>query len=121
MRDHRKLKAFQLADAIVLRVYEATRTFPKEEQFVLTAQMRRAAISVAANIVEGCARRTQKEYIHFLDMAFASLRELGYFIDLCRRLEYLTGPIAEDLTGRQSEAAAVLAGLIRSLREPRKA
>ena len=115
MRDHRKLKAFQLADAIVVRVYETTRTFPKEEQFVLTAQMRRAAISVAANIVEGCARRSTKEYTNFLNLSFASLRETGYLFDLSHRLGYLSDESATALKKQYNECARILSGLIRSM------
>ena len=86
VRDHSKLTAFQLADELAVLVYGETRSFPREELFALRAQMRRAAVSVASNIVEGCARRTQADYLHFLDVAFASLRELEYQISLARRL-----------------------------------
>ena len=78
--------------------------------------MRRVAISVAANIVEGCARATEKDYIHFLNIAFSSLRELGYYIDLSRRLEYIKPDLAKSLDEHQSETARVMAALIRALK-----
>ena len=78
MRDHTKLRAFALADEVAILVYRATRKFPKEEVYGLTSQMRRAAVSVPSNIVEGCARESQAEYFRFLEIAFGSLRELGY-------------------------------------------
>ena len=78
MRDHTKLRAFELADALVLQIYKLTRGFPKEEQHGLTAQMRRAVVSAASNIVEGCARHTEGDYLHFLDVAYASSLELQY-------------------------------------------
>jgi len=76
MRDHSKLRAFQLADELALLVYRTTCSFPREELFEPRAQMRRAAVSAASNIVEGCARRTKADYLHFLDIAFGSFREL---------------------------------------------
>ncbi len=60
MRDHRKLRAFELADRLAYRIYQATQAFPSDERFGLTSQLRRGAVSVAANIVEGCARETLK-------------------------------------------------------------
>ncbi|HRT97565.1 MAG TPA: four helix bundle protein [Planctomycetota bacterium] len=89
-RDYRKLKVFQMADDLVVKVYEATRSFPRDELFGLTSQMRRAAVSVPANIVEGSFRRTESEYANFLNIALGSLAELGYYIELAHRLGYLT-------------------------------
>ena len=116
MRDHRKLRAFQLADNLVLSVYSATRTFPREEQFGLTSQLRRAAVSIASNIVEGCARQSQADYIRFLDMAFGSVREVEYQLTVAHRLGYLSDDVAGELTYEADETAKVLAGLLRSLR-----
>ena len=76
MRDHTKLRAFELADEVTIMIYRVTRTFPREEIYGLTSQMRRAAVSIPSNIVEGCARNSQTEYLRFLEIAFGSLREL---------------------------------------------
>ena len=78
MRDHRKLRAFEIADNIVMKVYRVTRGFPKEELFGLTSQVRRAAMSIASNIVEGCARNSEGDYLRFLDMSYGSAKELEY-------------------------------------------
>ena len=95
MRDHTKLKAYQLADSLALQVYAATRTFPQEERFGLVSQMRRSAVSVASNLVEGSARTSETEYIRFVEIAFASSRELQYQISLATRLGYLEGGALE--------------------------
>lgn len=78
--------------------------------------MRRAAVSVASNIVEGCARESQGDYIRFLNMAHGSARELEYQISLARRLRYLSDHVQTSLTGAAVETCKVLNGLIRSLR-----
>lgn len=116
MRDHTKLRAFQLADELALSVYKATRGFPREEQYGLTSQVRRAALSVPSNIVEGCARRTQADYLHFLDMAFGSLRETEYQLSLAGRLGYVKPETQRELQRQCEETSKVLAALIRSLR-----
>ena len=117
MQDHRKLKAFQLSDELVLAVYKATAGFPAHERFGLTSQLRRAAVSVPGNIVEGCGRDGLKDYIRFLQIAFSSLREAGYYLDLGRRLGYLKDGQADNLLAQYNECAKVLAGLISSLRK----
>jgi len=116
MRDHTKLRAFELADELALAVYEATRAFPKDEQFGLTSQMRRAAVSCASNIVEGCARNSESDYLRFLDMAYGSVREVEYQASLAHRLGYLSTEAYASLRDHCVEASKVLSGLIRSLR-----
>ena len=116
MRDHTKLRAFELADQLALAVYEATRSFPKDEQFGLTSQMRRAAVSYASNIVEGCARNSESDYLRFLDMAYGSVREVEYQASLARKLGYLAAGAYASLRDRSVETSKVLGALIRSLR-----
>src|SRR5262245_30064581 len=116
MRDHRKLRAFHLADQLALAIYTATKSFPKAEQCGMTSQLRRAAVSIASNIVEGCARSSEADYIRFLDMAFGSVRELEYQLSLAARLDYMESNVAADLEEQADETARVLAGLLQSLR-----
>jgi four helix bundle protein len=74
-RDHTKLRSFQLADALVLDIYKETKGFPPEERYGLQAQIRRAAVSVPTNLVEGSARRGEIEYLNFCNIACASAFE----------------------------------------------
>ncbi len=117
MRDFHKLRAFELADQLALKVYAVTRTFPREEQFGLTSQLRRAAVSSASNIVEGCARHTKSDYLRFLDIAFGSIQEVEYQLSLSQRLGFLKATDATATLAIAIEASKVLSGLIRSLRD----
>ena len=115
MRDHMKLKAFHLADELALQAYRETAFFPSEERYGLTRQLRRAAMSVASNIVEGCARRTEADFLHFLDIAHGSARELEYQLSLAVRLTFL--PSQSKLPEQAIEVSKTLNALIRSLRD----
>ena len=105
-----------MADALALEVYRATKAFPKDEQFGLTAQMRRAAVSVRSNIVEGCSRHTELDYLRFLDMAYGSARELQYQVSVAQRLGYLEDACHQALRTACETTTKTLNGLIRSLR-----
>ena len=117
MRDHTKLRAFELADDVVMLVYRVTSGFPKEELFGLTSQIRRAAVSVPSNIVEGCARESEAEYLRFLSIAFGSLRELHYQLNLSKRLGFLLNEDSSSLELKIVETEKVLNGLICALRD----
>ena len=105
-----------MADDVALLTYKVTEDFPKEEQYGLTAQIRRAVVSVPSNIVEGCARDSQADYLRFLYMAFGSLRELRYQIGLSNRLGFLNTEILMLIEPKLIETEKVLNGLIKSLK-----
>ena len=116
MRDHTKLRAFELADEVTLLVYRVTQKFPKEEIYGLTSQMRRAAVSVPSNIVEGSARESESEYLRFLEIAFGSLRELRYQLGLSMRLGYSEALEYTSCEEKIIETEKVLSSLLRSIR-----
>ena len=115
MRNYNNILAWQKADDLVVAIYAATRSFPKEEVCALTNQIRRAAYSVPANIAEGASRKSQKDYLHFLFIARGSLAETAYFLHLSNRLGYLNDELHSCLEKQADEASRVLTGLIRSV------
>jgi len=114
-RDHRKLEVFHLADRAVMAVYPATSSFPDEERYGLVKQIRRAAVSVPCNIVEGSARRGEGEYLHFLNIAFGSANETRHLLDLSHRLGMLPLAPCEPLTALYTELIRKLQALINAL------
>ena len=116
MRDYHKLRAFELADQLALAIYKCTKSFPKEEMFGLTSQIRRAAVSAPSNIVEGCAKSSQADYSRFLEIAYGSVCEVEYQLSLAERLGYLESQAAKEATSLANETGRVLNGLLRSLK-----
>jgi four helix bundle protein len=115
MRNYAKIAAWRLADDLTVKIYERTKTFPREELYGLTSQLRRAAYSVPANIVEGSSRETKRDYLHFLHIARGSLSESQYFIHLAHRLGYLDDADHTRLQEMGRETFACLQGLIKAV------
>ena len=118
-RDPSKLKVFHLADELVVEVYRVTRGFPAEERYGLQAQLRRAAVWVPTNIVEGCARNSERDYLHFVDVAIASASEVRYLLGLSARLGLLQKADQEPLVRRYDELIRGVQKLLSALRNPK--
>jgi four helix bundle protein len=111
MQRFTELKVWQRAHALALAVYRATAGFPEHERFGVTSQLRRAAVSVAANIVEGSKRQGNQDYARFLNIAEGSLAEAEYLFLLARDLGYLAVDAAEALRPQVAELARMLHAL----------
>jgi four helix bundle protein len=116
MRNYKNIKAYQLADTLVLAIYEATKKFPKEELYGLVSQLRRAAASIPTNIAEGASRQHEKDYVHFLYIARGSSAEVEYLASLAYRLGYMGEHDHERIRAAVVEVAKTLVGLIRVIK-----
>ena len=111
---YRKLIAWQVADEFAHKVYDLTLKFPKEELFSLTSQLRRAALSVPANIIEGHARNNKNEFRHFLSIALGSLAEAGYYLDFAFKREYFSLKDMEPVNSLRNSCGSLLWKLYKS-------
>ena len=113
--DLKDLVAWQVAMDFATAVYQATRRFPNEERFGLRMQVRRAAVSVAANVAEGHGRSSRREYARFVLIARGSLKEAETHLLLCERLGFLTAKTTQDLVAMTVRINRLLTGLRRRL------
>jgi four helix bundle protein len=115
--DFTKLDVWEKAHQMTLSVYQATQEFPQEERYRLTDQLCRSASSIPANIAEGTARNTLKEYIQFLYVARGSIAETRYHLILSKDLGYLSSDRYGELAEGYNQVGRMLNGLINSLKE----
>ena len=115
MRPHEKLDVWRAAMDFVVTIYKTTESFPKEERFGLTSQVRRAAVSVPANIAEGAARRSPKEFIHFISNAQGSASELETELLIAQRLGYIQEGTYLEMRSSLNNIGRMLIGLTRHL------
>ncbi len=116
MRDFKELKVWQKGHQLALAVYETTASFPRDERYGLTSQIRRAAISIPANIAEGCDRGGNAELARFLYIAMGSASELEYHLLLAHDLQFLADTGYQRLSEGVVEVKRMLASFIQKLK-----
>jgi four helix bundle protein len=114
-KPHKTLQVWKQSMNFAIEVYRTSEKFPSKEDYGLTNQIRRAAVSIPSNIAEGAARQTKKEFINFLHIAQGSLSELDTQFELANRLDYLTDKTRDNLDSRMEQIDKMLTGLIRHL------
>jgi four helix bundle protein len=115
MRNYESLEVFQRSDRIAINIYQVTKQFPKEELFGITSQLRRAALSIPNNIVEGYVRNTTKEFMQFLNISKGSAAETKYLVNFSAKLGYITSQVAASMADELDIIIRMLTKLIKSL------
>ena len=105
---YKRLNAWQKADELAHKVYDVTPKFTKQEIYSLTSQLRRAALSVAANIIEGHGRYSKNEFRHFLSLALGSLAEAGYYLEFALKRKYLNDREFQEVDSLRQECGKLL-------------
>ncbi len=115
MKSHKDLDVWRLAVELATEVYVLTKTFPKDELYGMTSQMRRSSSSIAGNIAEGAARQTVREFKQFLHYALGSAAELDTHLEISMRVQLAAVPVLKDLQAKTTRIGQMLRGLARSL------
>ena len=118
MQDYRKLEVWQRAHQITLLVYKVTQSFPANELYNLTSQMRRSAYSIPMNIAEGCGKASSPDFARYLDISSGSASELDYQLLLAHDLGYLDEDIRETMHAKLSVIRKMLSSLSKSVKSP---
>jgi four helix bundle protein len=117
MQDFRKLLVWEKSHKLTLSIYNLTHSFPKEEMYGLTSQIRRASSSVPINIAEGCGKGSDADFARFLQIAFGSVSETEYLLLLCFELGYFSEKNYMEMTNLVQEIKKMLAKLIATIRK----
>ncbi|MDD3181478.1 MAG: four helix bundle protein [Alphaproteobacteria bacterium] len=112
---HKNLEVWQRSMSLVTQIYRLTKLFPKEELYGLTSQMRRAAISIPSNIAEGRSKRSTKDYIRFVNIAYGSAAELETQLIIAMNLDYIANEQMATVSNELSEVGKMLNGLVAGL------
>jgi four helix bundle protein len=116
VNNYRDLRVWQMGMTMVTEIYKVSQAFPREELYGLTSQLRRAGVSVPANIAEGFGRQTTRDYLNFLTIARGSLMEVETLLQICRNLNYVDQPQLDNLLEHADHLSRSLNALITSLR-----
>jgi four helix bundle protein len=117
VRNYRELEVWEKSHKLTLELYKLSRGFPKEEMYGLTSQMRRAAVSIGANLAEGCGRRTSAELARFVRIAMGSASELDYHLLLCRDFEFIAEEQYDRAMRELVRIRKMLSGLLASIED----
>jgi four helix bundle protein len=117
MRNYRDLQVWKKAHELTLELYRISRQFPREEIYGITGQLRRAAVSIGANLAEGCGRRTSTELARFVRIAMGSASELDYHLLLCRDLDFMSDDDFTSSAAKLTEVRKMLTSFLQSVEE----
>ncbi|OGF64716.1 MAG: four helix bundle protein [Candidatus Fischerbacteria bacterium RBG_13_37_8] len=112
MKTYRELIVWQKAMELVTHIYKLSKSFPKEESFGLTSQMRRSAVSIPANVAEGYGRKSTQDYLRFLNIARSSTYELQTLLEIANNLNYITSDSFSNVFEKSKEIERMLSALI---------